>query len=89
MQPDTERTKFQKIYENIIASLKLIIPVLILIITGKFIYDFLNSKEFIQLKFRNLKVQKWYRSKNDKPKKSLKNPLTDSEIDDELAKLDK
>jgi len=85
---EENKTKFQKFADNFIAIIKIIGPIILAILTGKFIYDFFKSKDEIKIKFKQLKQTRWSKSSNDYNRDRVNQPLSSEEINEELKKLD-
>ena len=66
---------------------KIVLIVVAAILTFRFVRDFFSVTEEIKVTFIDFKQRKWRKDPDDKKKPTVKDPLTDKEIDDELKKL--
>ncbi len=83
----SERTRWERFADNLLATIKILGLLAILVVSGKLFYDFYLSKEKLKLRFRGVKQKRWEKAADDPKKPTLDDPLTDKEIDDELEML--
>lgn len=80
-------TRTEKFVQSTLAVLKLLGVIVLIIITGKFLYDMMGARSDFSVRIRDLKNLIWRRSPTDRPRESVSNPLTDEDIANELKKL--